>query len=195
MAVRTNYWLIFTAIHVVFSIQLKARPIEEEDNFIIVSGIVNCVDPINGRLALVSVYNISRNWGTFTGVNGEFKIKMAKYDTIIFFTEAHKDFYYVLKPGEAFKDHSISVYLETDAIWLETVNIIGLSSLEEFKLDVLTMQVAENSISIIRPDLNKYAKERLTGKPVPVLIGPLSYLQQKFSKQNQMRKKIQSFKD
>ncbi len=80
--------------------------------------------------------------------------------------------------------------MEPDAIWLETVNIIGISSLEEFKMDVLNKEVNENHISVVKPDLHKYARELSTGKPEPILVGPLTYLQEKFSKQYRMKKKI-----
>lgn len=192
MSYSVSWLLIFVVVEVVFALKLEAGSGAGEDNFILVSGTVNCVHPLNGTLALVSVYNISKEWGTSSGPNGEFEIRMAKEDTIVFFTEAHKDYYYFLESSVEFKDHTIEVFMEPDAVWLETVDIIGISSLEEFKMDVLNMEVAENDISIVKPDLNQYAKELSTGKPAPILIGPLTYLQEKFSKQYRMKSKINS---
>jgi hypothetical protein len=182
--------LFILMVVVVFASELKAESGFGEDNLITIKGIVHCVDPLNGALALVSIYNTSREWGTSSGPNGEFEIRMGKEDTIVFFTEAHKDYQYFLTSTDEFKDHTIDVYMQPDAVWLKTVNIIGISTLEEFKMDVLNMEVAENDISIVKPDLHKYAKELSTGKPAPVLIGPLTYLQEKFSKQYRMKKKI-----
>jgi len=162
------------------------------DGLMVLSGNVNCFNPINDRMALVSIYNISKEWGAISGTNGEFEIKMGKHDTIVFFTAEHKDYYYFLQNHNKFEDRNIEIFMETDAIWIETVNIIGISQLEEFKMDVLDFEVADNKFSVVKPDLNKYAKERSTGNPSPLLIGPLTYLQNKFSRQHKMYKKIQN---
>jgi len=177
-------------VMIVFAFKVKAERELGEDNFITISGTVYCVDPINGMLESVSVFNINKDWGMITGPNGEFEIKMAKSDTIIFFTEAHKDYYYFLDQEQEFVDHNISVFMEPDAIWMETVEIIGINNLEEFRMEILNMEVSDEKISIIKPDLNKYTKEKLTGKPMPVLLGPLTYLQEKFSRQNRIKMKI-----
>ncbi len=183
--------VILILINTVFTSIVEGKSEITEDDYIVLSGNVNCFDPINGRMALVSIYNITKGWGTTSGSNGEFEIKMGRYDTIVFFTTEHKDYHYFHREFNKFEDHNIEIFMEADAIWLETVNIIGISQLEEFKMDVLDFEVADDKFSIAKPDLNKYAKERLTGKPSPLLIGPLTYLQNKFSRQNEMYKKIQ----
>ena len=182
--------LFILMVVVVFAFELKAESGLGEDNLITINGTVHCVDPLNGTLALVSIYNTSKEWGTVSGPNGEFEIRMGKEDTIVFFTEAHKDYQYFLTSNDVFEDQRIDVLMKPDAIWLETVDIIGISALEEFKMDVLNMEMTENDISIVKPDLNKYAKQLYTGKPKPVLIGPLTYLQEKFRKQYRMKKKM-----
>ena len=182
--------LFILMVVVVFAFELKAESGLGEDNLITIKGTVHCVDPLNGTLALVSIYNTSKEWGTISGPNGEFEIRMGKEDTIVFFTEAHNDYQYFLTSTDEFEDQSIDVLMEPDAIWLETVDIIGISTLEEFKMDVLNMEMTEKDISIVKPDLNKYEKQLSTGKPKPVLIGPLTYLQEKFRKQYRMKKKI-----
>jgi hypothetical protein len=184
--------LFILMVVVVFAFELKAESGLGEDNLITIKGTVHCVDPLNGTLALVSIYNTSKEWGTVSGPNGEFEIRMGKKDTIVFFTEAHKEYQYFLTSTDEVEDQSIDVLMEPDAIWLETVDIIGISTLEELRMDVLNMVVAENEISIAKPYLHKYAKELSTGKPAPVLMGPLTYLQEKFSKQYKMNKKIKS---
>jgi hypothetical protein len=192
--VLTAFTILFT-INVAFPSFTVTQPEYVEDDLIMISGKINCIDPLNGGLALVSIYNISKEWGTVSNASGEFQIEMGKYDTLLFFTEEHKDYHFFLTSDDEFKDQAITVYMEPDAIWMKTVEIIGISNLEEFKMDVLNMEVAKNSISIVSPDFNRYAKELSTGKPAPVLIGPLNYLQQKFSRQYKMKKKINSLRD
>ncbi len=191
MSFPTKTIIALFMIKIVFTFYVKAQSEIIEDDLIVVSGNVNCVDPVNGKMTLVSIYNISKEWGTYSGSNGEFEIKMGKYDTIMFFTAEHQDFNYFLQDNDKFDDHFVTIFMEPDAIWLETVNIIEISLLEEFKMDVLNMEVAKGNISIVDAARNKYAKELSTGKPLPVLIGPLTYLQRKFSKQYMMKMQMQ----
>ena len=178
-------WFVLMVV-VVFAFELKAEGELGEDNLITIKGTVHCIDPINGTLESVSIININKEWGTITGTKGEFEIRMGLSDTIIFFTEAHQDYYYFLDEKQEFVDHNVSVFMEPDAIWMQTIEIIGISNLEEFKMEVLKMKIPQDEYSVIDPDLNKYAKEQVTGKPMPVLIGPLTYLSEKFLKQHRI---------
>lgn len=191
MSILLKTIIILIMSNVVFTQIVEAQTGYSEDDLIMISGKVNCAEPFNRGLTFVSIYNTSKGWGTISDTEGGFKIKMGKYDTIVFFTAEHKDSHYFLKSGDEFKNHTIAVYMETDAVWLEAVNIIGMRSLDEFKIDVLNMEVTEDNIFIAGPDLNKYAKELTTGKPAPVLLGPLTYLMEKFRVQNLRKRKMQ----
>ncbi len=182
---------LFIMSFVFYSFVSVAQKDISEDSLIEISGRINCFDPLNGGLTAVSVYNISQHWGTVSDASGKYSIKMAKNDTIVFFTTEHKDYHYYLKKGDPFIDHEIDVYMETDAVWLEAVNIIGLSSLDEFKRDVLELEVTEDHVSLYLPTINKYAKQVADADEAPVLVGPLTYLQKKISAQFNRKKNMQ----
>ena len=165
------------------------------DSLITISGKVNCIDPLNGKLSFVSIYNTRKEWGTFSDSIGNYSIKMGVGDTIVFFTEQHKDYLYFLEDENQLMDHKMDVYMEPDAIWLETVNIIGLRSLEDFKREILNMNIKENDISVSLPVVKKYAMRFETGEGGIILVGPLTYLQQKFQTQYFRKKNIHRIKD
>lgn len=185
-----NYTIIILVLLFLTSFE-EVQAENSGDELIELSGTVNCVNPLNGELILVSIYNTSKEWGTMTNMAGEFKIKMGKDDTIIFFTSEHKDYYYYLKDKDEFRDHSIMIFMEPDAIWLETVEIIGSKSLYEFKREILNTMPGRDNITIDVPVISKYVKQIETGEGAINLLGPLTYLQKKFTKHYQLQKKIQ----
>ncbi len=162
---------------------------QDEEKQILLSGHINCIDPLNGTMARVVVYNINQGLGTMSNEDGTFAIPMAKTDTILFSTAEHKDYRYFLPAGQAFEDHKIEVVMLTDAIWLNTVTIIGAESLEQFKRDVLALDPGQQDVELTLPLVNKYARQLSTGKGETDLVGPLTYLQNKFSRHYILKKK------
>jgi hypothetical protein len=176
------------------SVYVSAQNTEPVEPTILLTGKVNCIDPLNGTLAAVVVFNVSQGYGTITNMDGSFAIKMAEKDTIIFSTAEHKDYEYFIKEGEAFKDHEIHVVMVTDVVWLNTVTIIGAKSLEQFKRDVMALNLKQENQQLVLPLVNKYARQLATGDGETDLVGPLTYLQKKFNRHYSMKKKVEQVK-
>lgn len=179
-------YVMFTCFTVV---NLKAQELTKNKTQITLSGTVDCVDPIMGTLASVVVFNTSQGYGSLSNEDGSFLIKMGRYDTITFSTAEHKDFLYTIESDEEFKDHAINVVMITDAIWLEAVTIMGPKSLEEFKREILEMDLPQGDTKLLLPIVNKYARQLKTGEGQTNIIGPLTYLQKKFSRHYKMKQR------
>lgn len=161
-----------------------------EDQLIVLRGQVNCLQPERGVLADVTIFNPNKKWGTLTDAAGNFSIRMGASDTIIFSTPLHQDYKYYLSDGEPMADHAIEITMQPDAVWLETVRILGYPRIEEFKNEIVDLVFEEDHPEVMTPVINKYAKQRETGEGSFVLDGPLSYLGTKFSKYARVKRQI-----
>lgn len=185
------YQFFLTILVLGFSTTIvDAQNVANEASAITLSGKINCIHPVNGTLSLVIVFNKTKGYGTVSKQDGSFSIKMNKADTIVFSTSEHQDYIYALNNKEKFEDLSIDVVMVTDAIWLNTVTIIGTKSLEQFKQEILSLNIPQGNTTIALPVVSKYAKQLATGDGESDLIGPLTYLQHKFNKYNQLKKKV-----
>ncbi|HRJ29810.1 MAG TPA: hypothetical protein PLV21_03680 [Cyclobacteriaceae bacterium] len=72
------------------------RDFQNKEDIFLLRGNVSCRKPTAGPLLDVTVFNISRDLGTMSDSSGNFLIKMAKGDTIIFSTPLHKDYIFYL---------------------------------------------------------------------------------------------------
>jgi hypothetical protein len=183
----------FLGVLVLSLIMVTARAQEAKDK-ITLSGNVHCIDPLNGSLSSVVVFNITQGYGTSSNLEGSFAIEMAKSDTILFSTAEHKDYLYSLTRDDEFKDHEIKVVMVTDVIWLKTVTIIGAQNLEQFRRDVLSLDVPPGNQQLALPLVSKYASQLSTGDGQTDLVGPLTYLQKKFNRHDSMKKKVEQVK-
>ncbi|MCF6353184.1 MAG: hypothetical protein L3J06_09260 [Cyclobacteriaceae bacterium] len=191
MKIKLIYRILLLLIMLGFStIMADAQNLTDEASAITLTGKVNCVHPINGTLSLVIVFNKSQGYGAVSKQDGSFSIKMNKSDTIVFSTAEHQDYVYYLSEIEKFKDHSIDVIMVTDAIWLNTVTVIGVKSLEQFKQEILSLDIPQGNVNLGLPVVSKYAKQLATGDGETDLIGPLTYLQHKFNRYNKLKKKV-----
>lgn len=161
-----------------------------EEPLIVLRGQVNCLQPERGVLADVAIFNLNKKWGTLTDAEGNFSIRMGTSDTITFSTPLHQDYKYYLNDGKPMADHAIEITMQPDAVWLETVRILGYPRIEEFKNEIIDMEFAEDHPEVLTPVINKYAKQRETGEGSFVLDGSLSYLGSKFSKYARMKRQI-----
>lgn len=167
-----------------------------KDTLIVLSGQVNCLKPERGILAGVTVFNLNKEWGTLSNADGTFSLRMGKKDTIIFTTPQHQDYKYYLKKDSKFKDHSIEITMEPDAIWLETVTVLGNQTLEEFKMEVIQLNAPiEDEVIVVSPIVSKYAKQLATGEGELILTGPLTYLSKKVGRYQKLKNRIEGKKD
>ncbi len=191
MKFKSIYQLLLVLLVVGFSLTpVAAQGSENDEPTITLSGKVNCVHPINGTLSLVIVFNKTQGYGAVSKQDGSFSIKMSKSDTIVFSTAEHQDYVYYLKENDDFKNHSIDVVMITDAVWLNAVTIMGTKNLEQFKQEILGLNMPEGNINLALPVVNKYAKQLSTGNGETDLVGPLTYLQHKFNRYYNIKKKL-----
>lgn len=163
-----------------------------KQSLITLHGQVSCLKPERGLLPDVTVFNKNKEWGTLTYADGTFSVKMGKNDTIVFSTALHEDYHYYLKSDIKFEDHSIEITMEPDAIWLETVTILGNQSLEEFKNEIMQLNHLESSeVNITTPIISKYARQLSTGDGELLLVRPLTYLSQKFSRYQRLKSRFE----
>ena len=153
-------------------------------------GHVNCLVPERGVLPDVVIFNLNKNWGTLTDAEGNFSIRMAASDTIMFSTPLHQDYKYYLNDTKTMEDHAIEITMQPDAIWLETVNVLGYPRIEDFKNEILNLDFEEDNPEVITPILDKYTKQRETGDGSFEIKGPINYLGSKFSKYARMKQQI-----
>lgn len=182
--------IIWVFIVCVCALRINAQDFMKQEPTIQLNGKVRCIDPLNGALSAVLVFNISQGYGTMSSVDGSFSIKMAKTDTIVFSTAEHKDYYYFLDQEKKFENHAIEVIMLTDVVWLDAVTILGYQSLEEFKKEILSLDIPQGNRDLALPIINKYAKQLTTGDGEIDLVGPLTYLQNKFDRYYKMRRRV-----
>jgi hypothetical protein len=186
-----KYRVLLVLIILVFSVAIvSAQNTNKESSTITLSGKVNCVHPINGTLSMVIVFNKSQGFGTVSRQDGSFSIEMNKSDTIVFSTAEHQDYVYSLQDYDNYEDHSIDIVMVTDAVWLNTVTVIGAKSLEQFRKEILSLDIPQGNTNLALPVVSKYAKQLSTGDGGTDLVGPLTYLQHKFNKYNRLKKKV-----
>jgi len=153
-------------------------------------GHVNCLVPERGVLPDVVIFNLNKNWGTLTNAEGNFSIRMAASDTILLSTPLHQDYKYYLNDLKTMEDHTIEITMQPDAIWLETVNVLGYLRIENFKNEILNLDSEVDNPEVITPILDKYTKQRETGDGSFEIKGPINYLGSKFGKYARMKRQI-----
>lgn len=174
-------------------LQMKIAASQDlQERTITLRGKVICTKPFRGALENVAVFNTSKNSGTLTDKDGNLTLKMGQYDTIIFSTQQHKEYVYFLQKNETFGDKVLEVIMEPDTIWLDAVTVTGTRTLEEFKDEVLQLNItSDDKVSLALPVIDKYAKQFATGNGSLDLKGPLTYLTGKFSRDYMRRKRIE----
>lgn len=174
-------------------VQMKIAASQDlQQPVITLKGKVICTKPFRGALENVAVFNTSKNSGTLTDKEGKFALRMAQYDTVIFSTQQHKEYVYFLTKNETFTDKVLEVIMEPDTIWLDAVTVTGTRTLEQFKNEVLLLNItSDDNVSLALPVINRYAKQFSTGNGSLPLKGPLTYLTGKFSRDYIRRKRIE----
>lgn len=182
--------IILIAIICLSAVKIKAQDSIQTEPLILLTGKVRCINPVNGALSSVLVFNISQGYGIMSSEDGSFSINMARKDSVVFSTAEHKDYYYSIKSEEAFEDKTIEVIMITDVVWLDVVTILGHQSLEQFKSEILSLDIPPGNRDLALPIINKYAKQLHTGDGETDLVGPLTYLQNKFDRYYKMRRQL-----
>ncbi len=166
--------------------------VQYKGELIKLSGRIVCVDSAMMPLSDVSIYNKNRGWGTISDKQGYFTINMGRTDTIYFSTIQHMEVKYFIDSLSVFEDRFIEIPMKVDTVWLNTINIIGLKSWNSFKQELLSLNLPDNDISLALPVIEKYASQYASGKP-STLTGPLTYLYRKFNRQEQQKRKWESW--
>jgi acetylglutamate synthase len=148
---------------------------------ITLSGAISCSEEEKSPLSFVNIYNVNTKRGTISDSEGKFKIKMGMNDTILFSTVQHLEQIYTIKKGDLFEDKSIEIDMVKDTVWLKVVSIMGFKEFDEFKKEVLELNLPQRDISMALPVVDKYAKQHKTGEGALELREPLIYLLKKFN--------------
>ncbi len=190
---RLDECIILAVLMAILSLDVVAqRTTNKEESLITLRGQISCLKPERGFLSEVTVFNQGKQWGTLSNAEGLFSLQMGKNDTIVFSTALHQDYHYYLKSDIKFEDHSIDIMMEPDAIWLETVTIVGNQSLEEFKNEIMQLNHLENDeVNITSPVISKYARQLSTGEGELILVRPLTYLSEKFSRYQRLKSRFE----
>lgn len=188
----TKFALFLLSIGFTVDAASQNREVQNNDALFQLRGNVSCRWPTVGPLPDVTVFNISRDRGVISDTLGNFSIKMAKGDTIVFSTVQHRDYIYYLQENDQPGDRFIEIEMEPDTTWLETVTIIGNQSLEEFEREIMLLEIStDDRVDVVLPVVSKYSKQLSSGDGAFVLKGPLTYLGNKFRMYYKTRKKIE----
>lgn len=160
-----------------------------EDRLVKITGKITCVNPINGAMSMVVIYNSTRDDVAISQQDGYFEIYMGRFDTVTFSSPEHLDYVFSFIDDSEFKDQSINVIMKTDAIWLNTVTIIGLPSVENFKQAILNGQIESDNPELILPEIDKYIRQNITGNGEFDLKGPFTYLHEKFARYHKLKRR------
>tara|TARA_R110002072_G_scaffold214071_1_gene371220 strand:- start:117 stop:692 length:576 start_codon:yes stop_codon:yes gene_type:complete len=180
-------WKLKIALPVIITLLTVAGAKAQDNEKVIIRGIVFCEDSLMGTLPDVAVYNISRRTGTITDGIGAFSIQIGRKDTLVFSTVQHKDELFYFKEGEPFEDKVISIPMKMDVIWIDVVSVMGKGNYEAFKSELMNMEIPDNNPSMALPVVNKYAEEYSTGEAAIKIRGPLTHLSNKIRKWKKRR--------
>ena len=161
----------------------------EDSKLIKITGKVHCINPINGAMSIVVIYNRTRDIIAISRDDGSFSINMGRYDTLIFSSPEHLDYTYQLPTDDDFQNKNLNVFMKTDGIWLDVVTIVGYPSIEKFKMAVMNNEISATAPEIYLPEIDKYIKQNTTGDGEFDLKGPFTYLHEKFSRYKNLKKK------
>jgi hypothetical protein len=114
---------------------------------------------------------------------------MGRYDTVSFSSPEHFDFVFNFTSDNEFIDQNINVIMKTDAIWLNTVIVIGLPSMEKFKQAVLKGEINSDDMELILPEIDKYIRQNLSGEGEFDLKGPFTYLHEKIARYHNLKRR------
>lgn len=188
----TKFALFLLFIGLTVDAASQNREVQNSDTLFLLRGNVSCRRLTAGPLSDVAVFNISKDSGVMSDSLGNFSIKMASGDTIVFSTTQHRDYIFYLRENDKQEDLFIEIEMEPDVIWLETVTIMGNQSLEEFKREIMLLETStDDRVDVVLPVVSKYAKQLSSGDGAFVLTGPLTYLGNKFRMYYKTRKKIE----
>jgi len=159
-----------------------ASAVAQNQGTVKISGIVYNDDNIHSPLSDVAIFNWRLAKGTISNSKGEFIIEMKQNDTLVFSTVQHMDEKFFFRKNQVFENQEVSIQLKTDTIFLNMISIMGNGNYEEFKRELLDMEMPEGDHSLALPVVNKYAEEYSTGEAAIKINGPLTYLYHKIRK-------------
>lgn len=170
---------LFTACQWIGINSIKAQG---SDEVRMLTGIVLCSEDSVMYLENVTIYNKRNGSGTTTDKNGHFEIDMIQTDTIVFSTVQHREQYFFLDHASSFPEQGIEIQMRQDTVYLEVVSIIGFNKYQQFKEELLQLDLSDEDVDMHLPLINKYARQYATEVQAYELKGPLTYLGKKIRK-------------
>jgi len=141
-----------------------------------------------------NVYTLPGMKGNMSDPNGYFYMEITNMDTLYVKTIGYKTYRIVCSELIAHKDFRIHIFLEPKVYQLETVNILGSLTYEEFKNELMELPLAEEQqVDFEIPWEWYYTMDMPASGGFGVTFsGIFSNLYDKYGKEGKQRQKIQS---
>lgn len=132
-------------------------------------------------LSFVHILNQNTKKGTISDLDGKFQIPLSKHDTIIFSAVGYKNYYLTFSDYDLESNHYfIQILLDPTFYELSPVVIFPFKDEENFKQDILNLELTDNQPKIIIPGAFQGTPKKWTKRIVPdngiVFVGYLSSL-------------------
>lgn len=181
--------LFFSFLTTTIAVAQKA----DDEKLIRLSGTVLSNDSLT-PVAGVHVLNNRSKLGATSNEGGYFTIPMHRTDTILFSAIGYETYQFVLETSSKSMSPLVTIKLVPKVYELKEVSVSDMPSEEQFKKDVLALKLPDEPDldlpQIKQPKLTKGVEFGPNGGLV--IPGPFSALHNKFSREAQERKKMQS---
>ena len=143
----------------------------------------------------VNVYTKSLYGATITDNSGKFLITIQKADTIVFSAIGFDKYFFSLKQEDIRANYEVTIELNYKTYELEPVKVTAYRDLEEFKQDILNLDIPtkQKGITLNIPK-TKYAPTPQDGNPGVVVTGAISALYNTFSKEGKELRKLDAYR-
>jgi hypothetical protein len=145
----------------------------------------------------VHVYTKSYRHGTTTDAEGNFMLVVEPTDTLAFSSVGYELFHLHQTPGDARSSYEVNVELMPKIYQLDPVNVTAYPSIEQFKHDVLKLEITEEKyVDLMIPRgyaLPPEGPGDVNLNPSITFGGPATALYNAFSREGKERRKLKAF--
>ena len=153
--------------------------VAQEKKSVTISGFIFDEDSSHRALPDVAIFNKTKRRGTISNESGQFSIEMDRTDTLVFSTVQHLDEVFFFSENEPFENRILTIEMKMDTIWMNVITVMGNGNYQEFKRELLALEMPDDDHSLALPIVNRYAEEYSTGNASIKIHGPLTYLSNK----------------
>lgn len=147
----------------------------------------------------VHVYTTTYSHGTVADHQGRFLVVLEKTDTLAFSSVGYEIQHFYVDPSEEKTFYEVRIRLIPKVYELDPVSVTAIPSIEQFKQDVLKMEIArEEKIELNIPKGYRLPPEGpadVNMNPSIGLMGPVSALYNVFSREAKEKKKLKNLRE